>query len=99
MSLVLCQVSFKGRFSGSRFDRRLAPRCVHTEPMVAAVGWSQHDADAQGIEYLAAAETIHRRTTGGPGSPMLVYSKMILKPKLSWRKEQSDRPISTLQNE
>ena len=26
--------------------------------MVAAVGWSQQDADAQGIEYLAAAETI-----------------------------------------
>jgi dihydrolipoamide dehydrogenase len=42
----------------TRFDRRLAPRCVHTEPMVAAVGWSQQDADAQGIEYLAAAETI-----------------------------------------
>jgi dihydrolipoamide dehydrogenase len=42
----------------TRFDRRLAPRCVHTEPMVAAVGWSQQDADAQGIKYLAAAETI-----------------------------------------
>jgi dihydrolipoamide dehydrogenase len=42
----------------TRFDRRLVPRCVHTEPMVAAVGWSQQEADAQGIEYLAAAETI-----------------------------------------
>jgi len=42
----------------TRFDRRLAPRCVHTEPMVTAVGWSQEEADAQGIEYLAAAETI-----------------------------------------
>ena len=42
----------------TRFDRRLAPRCVHTEPMVAAVGWSQQDADVQGIEYLATAETI-----------------------------------------
>jgi dihydrolipoamide dehydrogenase len=42
----------------TRFDRRLVPRCVHTEPMVAAVGGSQQEADAQGIEYRASAETI-----------------------------------------
>src|SRR6202022_5065718 len=37
----------------SRFDQRWIPRCVHTEPAVAAVGWSQQEADAQGLEYLA----------------------------------------------
>jgi len=26
---------------------------------VAAVGWSQQEADAQGLEYLAASDTIH----------------------------------------
>lgn len=41
----------------SRFDRRRTPRCVHTEPVVAAVGWSQQDAEAQGIEYLAVSDT------------------------------------------
>jgi dihydrolipoamide dehydrogenase len=41
----------------TRFDRRLAPRCVHTEPMVATVGWSQQDAEAQGIEYLAVSDS------------------------------------------
>jgi len=43
----------------SRFDQRWIPRCVHTEPAVAAVGWSQQEADAQGLEYLAASDTIH----------------------------------------
>ncbi len=43
----------------SRFDRRWTPRCVHTEPAVAAVGWTQEEAEAQGIEHLAACDTIH----------------------------------------
>jgi dihydrolipoamide dehydrogenase len=43
----------------SRFDRRWTPRCVHTEPMVAAVGWTQQEAQAQGVEYLAVCDTIH----------------------------------------
>ncbi len=43
----------------SRFDRRRTPRCVHTEPVVAAVGWTQQEADAEGIEYLAVSDTIH----------------------------------------
>ena len=42
----------------SRFDRRRTPRCVHTDPVVAAVGWSQQDAEAQGIEYLSVSDTI-----------------------------------------
>jgi dihydrolipoamide dehydrogenase len=42
-----------------RFDRRWTPRCVHTEPAVAAVGWTQQEAEAQGIKYLAVCDTIH----------------------------------------
>jgi dihydrolipoamide dehydrogenase len=43
----------------SRFDRRWTPRCIHTEPMVAAVGWTQQEVEAQGVEYLTACDTIH----------------------------------------
>jgi len=43
----------------SRFDQRWVPRCVHTEPTVAAVGWAQQDAEAQGIEFLAVSDTVH----------------------------------------
>jgi pyruvate/2-oxoglutarate dehydrogenase complex dihydrolipoamide dehydrogenase (E3) component len=42
-----------------RFDQRWVPRCVHTEPAVAAVGWTQQDAEAQGMEYLAVCDTVH----------------------------------------
>jgi dihydrolipoamide dehydrogenase len=43
----------------SRFNRRWTPRCVHTEPAVAAVGWTQQEAEAEGIEYLAVCDTTH----------------------------------------
>jgi dihydrolipoamide dehydrogenase len=42
-----------------RFDQRWVPRCVHTEPAVAAVGWTQQDAEAQGIEYLVVCDAVH----------------------------------------
>jgi dihydrolipoamide dehydrogenase len=42
-----------------QFDQRWVPRCVHTEPAVAAVGWTQQDAEAQGIEYLTVCDTVH----------------------------------------
>jgi dihydrolipoamide dehydrogenase len=41
-----------------RFDHRWIPRCVHTEPSIAAVGWTEQEAGAQGIEYLAVSDTI-----------------------------------------
>jgi dihydrolipoamide dehydrogenase len=41
-----------------RFDHRWIPRCVHTEPPIAAVGWTEQEAGAQGIEYLAVSDTI-----------------------------------------
>jgi pyruvate/2-oxoglutarate dehydrogenase complex dihydrolipoamide dehydrogenase (E3) component len=49
--------SILGQESG--FDRRWTPRCVHTEPAVAAVEWTEQEAEAQGIEYLAVCNTIH----------------------------------------
>jgi dihydrolipoamide dehydrogenase len=42
----------------SRFDYRWIPRCVHTEPCVAPVGWSEEQAATEGIEYLAVSDTI-----------------------------------------
>ena len=42
----------------SRFDRRWIPRCVHTEPAIAAVGWTEDEAAVDGIEYLVVKDTI-----------------------------------------
>ena len=43
----------------ARFDQRWIPRCVHTEPSVASVGWPEQEAAANGLEYLAVSDTIH----------------------------------------
>jgi dihydrolipoyl dehydrogenase len=42
-----------------QFDHRWIPRCVHTEPSIAAVGWTEQEAGAQGIEYLAVSDTLY----------------------------------------
>jgi dihydrolipoamide dehydrogenase len=42
----------------SRFDYRWTPRCIHTEPSAAAVGWTQQEAAAQGLEYVVASDTL-----------------------------------------
>jgi len=42
----------------ARFDYRWVPRCIHTDPCVAAVGWTEEEAKAEGIEYLTASNTI-----------------------------------------
>jgi dihydrolipoamide dehydrogenase len=42
----------------SRFDRRWIPRCVHTEPAIAAVGWTEDEAAVDGIEYFVVKDTI-----------------------------------------
>jgi len=41
-----------------RFDRRWIPRCVHTEPCIASVGWTEHEAAVAELEYLAVSDTI-----------------------------------------
>jgi dihydrolipoamide dehydrogenase len=35
----------------SRYDPRWIPRCIHTEPAVASVGWAENEASRSGIEF------------------------------------------------
>jgi dihydrolipoamide dehydrogenase len=42
----------------SRADQRWIPRCIHSEPAIAAVGLTEEEARAQGHDYLAVSDTI-----------------------------------------
>jgi dihydrolipoyl dehydrogenase len=42
----------------STYDPRWVPSCVHTEPCLASVGWSDSEAMAEQIEYLAVSDQI-----------------------------------------
>jgi dihydrolipoyl dehydrogenase len=42
----------------SRADQRWIPRCIHSEPAIAAVGLTEEEAKAQGHDYLALSDTI-----------------------------------------
>jgi dihydrolipoamide dehydrogenase len=42
----------------ARFDSRWVPRCVHTDPPVASVGWTEKEAVAAGHEIEVLAETV-----------------------------------------
>jgi dihydrolipoamide dehydrogenase len=42
----------------SRFDRRWIPRCVHTDPAIAAVGWTEEEAAIDGIECVVVKDTV-----------------------------------------
>jgi dihydrolipoamide dehydrogenase len=35
----------------NRYDPRWIPRCIHTEPAVASVGWTENEASRNGIEF------------------------------------------------
>jgi pyruvate/2-oxoglutarate dehydrogenase complex dihydrolipoamide dehydrogenase (E3) component len=41
-----------------RFDQRWIPRCVHSEPSIAAVGMTEAQAAVQRLQYLVVSETI-----------------------------------------
>jgi pyruvate/2-oxoglutarate dehydrogenase complex dihydrolipoamide dehydrogenase (E3) component len=43
--------------SHARFDLRWIPRCVHTEPQVASVGWTEHEAMEAGLDVVVASES------------------------------------------
>jgi len=43
--------------SHARFDLRWIPKCVHTEPQVASVGWAEHEAVEAGLDVLVASES------------------------------------------
>jgi dihydrolipoamide dehydrogenase len=68
-----------------RFDQRWVPRCVHTEPAVAAVGWTQQDAEAQGIENLVVCDTAHLVSDDGRSviEPEATFLKVMVDPH-SW---------------
>jgi dihydrolipoamide dehydrogenase len=42
----------------SRFDQTWIPRCIHTEPSVAAVGLTEEEAEAQGAKHRVFSDTI-----------------------------------------
>ena len=42
----------------SRFDSRWIPRSVHTVPPMATVGWTQHEAMAEGFDCVVASDSI-----------------------------------------
>jgi dihydrolipoamide dehydrogenase len=39
----------------SRYDARWIPRCIHTEPPVASVGWAENELSRSGIEFKVAS--------------------------------------------
>jgi pyruvate/2-oxoglutarate dehydrogenase complex dihydrolipoamide dehydrogenase (E3) component len=41
-----------------RFDYRWIPRCVHTDPCIAAIGWTEEEAEAEGIKCVTVSDTI-----------------------------------------
>ena len=43
--------------SHGRFDLRWIPKCVHTDPQVASVGWAEHEAVEAGLDVLVASES------------------------------------------
>ena len=43
--------------SHARFDLRWIPKCLHTEPQVASVGWAEHEAIEAGLDVLVASES------------------------------------------
>jgi dihydrolipoamide dehydrogenase len=42
----------------ARFDLRSVPRCVHTDPPVAAAGWTEQEASTAGYEVEVITETL-----------------------------------------
>jgi dihydrolipoamide dehydrogenase len=42
----------------SRFDLRGIPRCIHTEPAIATVGWTESDAAGYGIAFASSSTSV-----------------------------------------
>jgi pyruvate/2-oxoglutarate dehydrogenase complex dihydrolipoamide dehydrogenase (E3) component len=40
-----------------RFSQRWVPRCVHTDPMIASVGWTEEEAACAGLSAIARSQT------------------------------------------
>jgi dihydrolipoamide dehydrogenase len=46
----------------SSYDPRLVPRCIHTEPAIATVGWTESEASSSGIEFVTASASMRLAT-------------------------------------
>src|SRR5207247_340342 len=46
----------------SRYDPRLIPRCIHTEPAIAAAGLTESEACGSGIEFVTASASMRLAT-------------------------------------
>jgi dihydrolipoamide dehydrogenase len=42
----------------SRLDHRGIPRCIHTEPAIATVGWTESEAAGSGVEFAVASTSM-----------------------------------------
>jgi len=42
----------------SRYDPRWVPRCIHTEPAIASVGWPENEAAKNGIDFKVASASM-----------------------------------------
>lgn len=42
----------------SRLDQRGIPRCIHTEPAITTVGWTEAEAARSGVEFVVASTSL-----------------------------------------
>src|SRR5215469_12197136 len=60
----------------SRFSSRWIPRCIHTDPGAASIGWNEDEAGKAGLDVIAHSETVRlvtedERTVVAPSATML----------------------------
>jgi pyruvate/2-oxoglutarate dehydrogenase complex dihydrolipoamide dehydrogenase (E3) component len=48
--------------SPSRFFARWVPRCIHTDPLIASIGWNEDEAGKAGLELMAHTQTFRLLT-------------------------------------
>ncbi len=60
----------------SRFSARWVPRCIHTDPSIASVGWNEDEAGKAGLDLIAHSQTFRlltddEKSVVDPGPTML----------------------------
>ena len=60
----------------TRFSPRWIPRCIHTDPGAASIGWNEDEAGRAGLDLIAHSQTFRlvtddERTVTNPGETML----------------------------
>ena len=46
----------------SHFSARWVPRCIHTDPLIASIGWNEDEAGKAGLELMAHTQTFRLLT-------------------------------------